>query len=183
MHSSSTPIFSNRQLLPTFQRWWKSGLGLCATRRWYKASQCIDPKCHTVGRAVPTAGLPCTHSRSRLIWLARRWRRGLQLCGARDCCQCCSRESFCDKECVFPKADTSSWDILLVLHAAAHGSIGEVETWMGLSILLLQNLLFREGSQWLQHKQREGCISPPCRGTGMFGHWGRWRLSRISSKP
>lgn len=74
-----------------------------------------------------------------------------------------------------------SWDILMVSCAAASVTLEEVETWMGLGVLPLQNLLFLEGNQWLQHEWRRGWVSPPCSGTGMFRHWGRWRLSRISS--
>ena len=107
------PVFSNQRPLPTFRRWWKLVLGFCPTRWWYKNSQCVDLRCCPVGQAVPATGLLRTHSHGRLVWLARHWRRGSQLSGARDRCQRCSRESFCDKERVFPKADFSlCWDEL-----------------------------------------------------------------------
>lgn len=49
-----------------------------------------------------------------------------------------------------------SWDILMVSCAAASVTLEEVETWMGLGVLPLQNLLFLEGNQWLQHEWRRG---------------------------
>lgn len=70
---------------------------------------------------------------------------------------------------MFPKdCDRMSWDILMVSCAAASVTAEEVETWMGLGILPLQNSLFLEGNWWLQHEWRRGRVLPLCRGTGKF---------------
>lgn len=69
----------------------------------------------------------------------------------------------------------------MVSSVAVNVTAEEVETWMGLGILPLQNPLFLDGNQWLQLEWRRGWLSSLCRGKGRFRHWGRWRLSRISS--
>lgn len=68
---------------------------------------------------MPCCGASCAHRGAAVHtqpWQACPAGRALEkgtFSRARDCCERCSRESFCNKECVFPRADISScWDEL-----------------------------------------------------------------------
>lgn len=100
-------------------------LGLCPTRQRYKTGQCTDPKRRAAGRAVPAL--------QHHLFMTR---------------------NMCSQGQTSARAGMS-WDILIVSHAAACATAGKMATQADLSIHPSQNLLFLEGSQWLQHKRKE----------------------------